>query len=125
MRNAKLHQFKAVELGRLINTRISGSSGRASSMPICTMSSPGPFRAGLLALPRLSNIGGGDERLLLKLDAAYCRDPAATKGSRVRQWGGEKGGGEWRGRGRRVVGRRLGVVVEGRRRCDATTRERR
>nr|CAB3446176.1 unnamed protein product [Digitaria exilis] len=60
------------------------------------MSSPGPFRVGLLALLRLSNIGGGDERLLLKLDAAYCRDATATKGSRRERpprSGAEAGGG--------------------------------
>ena len=82
-KNANHHQLKAVELGRLSNTKNSGSSGRSSSMPICTMSSPGAFRVGLLAFLRLSNIGGADERLILKLDAAYCRDAAAAKGGRV------------------------------------------
>ena len=52
-------------------------------MPICTMSSPGAFRVGLLAFLRLSNIGGADGRLILKLEAAYCRDAAAAKGGRV------------------------------------------
>nr|CAB3449392.1 unnamed protein product [Digitaria exilis] len=57
------------------------------------MSSPGPFRVGLLAFLRLSNTGGGDERLLLKLDAAYCRGAAATKGSREKK-AAESGEGE-------------------------------
>jgi hypothetical protein len=89
------------------------------------MSSPGPFRIGLLAFLRFSNIGDADERLILKLDAECCRDAAAAKGGRVRPCGGEKGGGVWGGRGRRGVGRRLEAVVEGRRWCDASARERR
>jgi hypothetical protein len=89
------------------------------------MSSPGPFRVDLLALLRLSNIGGGDERLRLKLDAEYCREAAATKRRSAGPWGGEKGSGEWRWRGRRGVWRRLEVAGEGRRWCDASARERR
>lgn len=82
-------------------------------MPICTLSSPGPFRVGLPALFRPSNIGGRDERLRLpKVDEPYCRDAATMMGSRVRPWGGGAGGGDRRGRSSRGVERTLEVVEE-------------